>query len=334
MRLPDMPLHDPFVVADPRTRAYHLYTSNDPSVSGVDGTGTMVYRSEDLRDWTRPVVVFLAAKQQELWATDGGWAPEVHEWGGRYYLFTTLHNQDRPIPVPPPNQWGVPFQIPAYMRGTITAVSDSLLGPFTVVDPARPTPPENLMTLDGTLHVDPSGQPWMVYAHEWLQTIDGTMEAIRLAPEDLTRTIGDPVLLFKASDASWITEQIPAGLPNQLPPYVTDGPQLHRTPDGSLLMLWSTYEKNVVGRDGSVSGGYVQTYATSRSGGITGPWQQHRPLVRDDSGHGMLFHTFDGRLMMVLHRPFENARGKLYEMELSGHELRVLRRHADLDGGG
>lgn len=99
-------------------------------------------------------------------------------------------------------------------------------------------------------------------------------------------------------------------------------------------MLWSTYEKNVVGQDGSISGGYVQTYATSRSGSITGPWQQHRPLVREDSGHGMLFHTFDGKLMMVLHRPFENARGKLYEMELSGHELRVLRRRADLDGGG
>jgi hypothetical protein len=45
-------------------------------------------------------------------------------------------------------------------------LADSLLGPFTVVDPARPTPPENLMTLDGTLYVDPSGQPWMVYAHE------------------------------------------------------------------------------------------------------------------------------------------------------------------------
>jgi hypothetical protein len=57
-------------------------------------------------------------------------------------------------------------------------------------------------------------------------------------------------------------------------------------------------------------------------------------LVRDDSGHGMLFHTFDGRLMMVLHRPFDNARGKLYEMQLLGHELRVLRRRTDLDGGG
>ncbi|MDF2269615.1 glycoside hydrolase family 43 protein [Streptomyces coacervatus] len=333
MQLPDMPLHDPFIVADKATRTYYLYTSNDPSVSGVDGTGTMVYRSHDLRGWMRPVVVFLAAEQSGIWATDGGWAPEVHELGGRYYLFTTLHNQDKALPVPPANQWGTPFQLPNYLRGTITAVSDSLLGPFTAVDPARPTPPENLMTLDGTLHVDRSGQPWMVYAHEWLQTVDGTMEAIRLTP-DLSGTVGDPVFLFKASDAFWISEQIPGGVPHQLPPYITDGPQLYRTPDGSLLMLWSTYEKNVAGKDGTVSGGYVQTWAVAESGEITGPWRQQRPLVRDDSGHGMLFRTFDERLMMVLHRPFENARGKLYEMQLVGHELRVLRQRTDLDGGG
>ncbi|WP_280874663.1 glycoside hydrolase family 43 protein [Streptomyces pseudovenezuelae] len=331
MRLPDMPLHDPFVVADDLTRTYHLYTSNDPSVSGVDGTGTMVYRSHDLRDWTRPAVVFRTEDQQGIWATDGAWAPEVHQRDGRYYLFTTLHNTDRPLPVPPPGRWGTPFRLPNHMRGTITAVSDSLLGPFTVVDPSGPTPPGHLMTLDGTLYVDPSGQPWMVYAHEWLQTIDGTMEAIRLAP-DLTRTVGDPVLLFKASDASWITEQIPAGVPHQLAPYVTDGPQLHRTPDGALLMLWSTYEKNVAAEDGTISGGYVQTYAVSESGDLTGPWRQRRPLVRQDSGHGMLFHTFEGQLMMILHRPFENARGKLYEMELDGPDLRVLRQRTDLDG--
>jgi hypothetical protein len=333
MRLPDMPLHDPFIVADEKTRTYYLYTSNDPSVSGVDGTGTMVYRSQDLRDWTRPAVVFLAAGQDGNWATDGGWAPEVHEWRGRYYLFTTLHDDNKPLPLPPAGRWGTPFQIPNHMRGTVIAVSDSLLGPFTVVDPSRPTPPEHLMTLDGTLYVDPSGQPWMVYAHEWLQTIDGTMEAIRLAP-DLSGAVGEPVFLFKGSDASRIGEQIPGGAPHQIPPYVTDGPQVYRTPDGSLLMLWSTYEKNAAGRDGTLSGGYVQTCAVSRSGDIRGPWQQFRPLVRDDSGHGMLFHTFEGRLMMVLHRPFENARGKIYEMRLAGHELRVLRQRTDLDGGG
>jgi hypothetical protein len=48
----------------------------------------------------------------------------------------------------------------------------------------------------------------------------------------------------------------------------------------------------------------------------------------------MLFRTFEGQLTMILHRPFENARGKLYEIELDGHELRVLRQRTDLDGGG
>jgi hypothetical protein len=47
----------------------------------------------------------------------------------------------------------------------------------------------------------------------------------------------------------------------------------------------------------------------------------------------MLFHTFECRLTTTLHRPFENARGKLYEMHLTGSELRVLRRRTDLDGG-
>ncbi|MET7571485.1 glycoside hydrolase family 43 protein [Streptomyces sp. NPDC005492] len=333
MRLPDMPLHDPFVVADEGTRTYHLYTSNDPSVSGVEGVGTMVYRSHDLREWTRPVVVFLAAQQPDLWATEGGWAPEVHAWNGRYHLFTTLHDENSPLQVPPAGRWGTPFQLANHLRGTITAVSESLLGPFTAVDPTRPTTPRHLMCLDGTLYVDPAGQPWMVYAHEWLQTVDGTMEAVRLAT-DLTGTVGDPVLLFKASDASWITEEIPAGVPHQLPPYVTDGPQVYRTPGGSLLMLWSTYEKNRTGREGTMGGGYVQTYAVSESGEITGPWRQLPPLVREDSGHGMLFRTFESRLMMILHRPFENARGKLYEVELLGDELRVVRQRTDLDGGG
>ncbi len=333
MQLPDMPLHDPFILADEETQTYYLYTANISSVSGVSGPGTMLYRSKNLRDWMRPVMVFRTADQKGLWATDGGWAPEVHKFNGKYYLFATLHNQKKPLPVPPPNQWGTPFPIGNYMRGTIIAVSDSLMGPFTVIDPSRPTTPENLMALDGTLHVDESGKPHMVYAHEWLQTIDGTMETIPLAP-DLSGAVGDPTYLFKASDAFWTSEQIPSGVPNQLPPYVTDGPQLYRTPDRSLIMLWSTYEKNSANSDGTVGGRYVQTYAVSKSGDVKGPWSQRRPLVRNDSGHGMLFHSFDGKLMMVLHRPFNNARGKLYEMQLLGHELRVLRQRTDLDGGG
>ncbi|RZM36236.1 MAG: glycoside hydrolase, partial [Sphingomonas sp.] len=50
------------------------------------------------------------------------------------------------------------------------------------------------------------------------------------------------------------------------------------------------------------------------------------------SGHGMIFRRFDGGLMMVLHRPFHNARGKLYEMRDTGDSVAVVREASELDG--
>ena len=58
----------------------------------------------------------------------------------------------------------------------------------------------------------------------------------------------------------------------------------------------------MAGQGGTIGGGHVQAYALSKCGNISGPWQQQRPLVRDDSGHGMLFHTFDDQLMMASYR--------------------------------
>jgi hypothetical protein len=46
----------------------------------------------------------------------------------------------------------------------------------------------------------------------------------------------------------------------------------------------------------------------------------------------MLFNTFEGQLMLVVHQPFVNARGKLYEMEDLGDNLRVVRYREDLSG--
>ncbi len=46
----------------------------------------------------------------------------------------------------------------------------------------------------------------------------------------------------------------------------------------------------------------------------------------------MLFRTFDGQLMMVLHRPFRRARARLFDMEDTGDNLKILRSRHDLDG--
>jgi len=311
LTLPNMPLHDPWMLVNEPDKTYYLYTSNIPKLSGTAGTGTMVYRSHDLKHWQPPVMVFHTSEMH--WAQQGAWAPEVHRWRGKYYLFTTVHDDTKPLPP------GRNAPHPTYRRGTISAVSDSPLGPFHPLNPEGPLPPADFMALDGTLYVDPDQKPWLVYAHEWLQKTDGSMEAVPLA-DDLSRSAGDPIFLFKASDAPWFDKtMVPSTKSEQ---YVTDGPELYRTHDGHLLMLWSSY-----GTDDK----YIQTIARSQSGTLKGPWQQLDPLVYEDSGHGMLFKSFDGSLMLILHRPFRNARGKIYAMKDAGDHLEVLNERTDLD---
>ena len=312
-RLPEIPLHDPWILADAGTKTYYLYTSNNARATGINRPGTIAYRSKDLSHWEGPIVVFTLPEDTWASAKIGAWAPEVHQYKGKYYLCTTLHNPDKVI-AHPPDTWHI-----THMRGTTIAVSNSPEGPFTLVKTDGPIPPADFMTLDGTLYTDRSGKPWMVYAHEWIQKIDGTMEAVPLA-DDLTHSSGDPIYLFKASDAPWLDEHGTAS--NHENTYVTDGPELFRSKDGHLLMLWSSYDR----------GSYIETITRSKSGELQGPWEQLPPLIGADSGHGMLFHTFDGQLMLILHRPFKNARGKLYELTDEGDHLKVVRERTDLDG--
>lgn len=297
-------MHDPFIVAHEPTQTYHLYTSASPRDTGERRFGVKAYKSQDLLDWQGPHVVFEIP--DGVWANpmDGAWAPEVHEYEGRFYLFVTLHNDDA-VFAEPPEVWR-----PNHLRGTVVAVAPE--GPFELLKEEGPHPPREFMTLDGSLYVDPDGQPWMIYCHEWIQKIDGTIEAIRLT-DDLAGTVGEPIHLFKGSDAP-NTSQLS---------YVTDGNQLYRTQTGELLTLWSSYE----------SGSYVATVARSESGRLEGPWVQLDPLVKEDGGHGMLFETFEGTLMMVLHRLVgARARAKLFDMEDTGDNLRVVRPRPDLYG--
>jgi len=39
LTLPNMPLHDPWILANDSDKTYYLYTSNLPSMSGVQGAG-------------------------------------------------------------------------------------------------------------------------------------------------------------------------------------------------------------------------------------------------------------------------------------------------------
>jgi beta-xylosidase len=314
LHLSDFPIRDPWILADVRSKTYYLYATNNPGLSGVGGAGVMAYKSKDLKDWQRPSLVF--AVPEGTWAdtSQDAWAPEVHAYGGRFYLFVTLHNPAKII-AQPPDAWKITF-----MRGTVIASSDSPDGPFTLLKMDSPVAPSNFMSIDGTFFVDADGKPWMVYAHEWMQKIDGTIEAVRLK-DDLSAARERPIALFKGSDAPWIDDELRAD--NEQNSYVTDGPEMYRTRDGHLLMLWSSFGAS----------GYIETVARSKSGQLQGPWEQLPPLFEKDGGHGMLFHSFDGRLILTLHQTNRNAHAKLFEVGDAGDHLEIIRERKDLDGG-
>jgi len=50
------------------------------------------------------------------------------------------------------------------------------------------------------------------------------------------------------------------------------------------------------------------------------------PLWKDDGGHPMLFHTFEGKLVMAIHQPNRRVeRARFFEMDDSGDRLKIVR---------
>ncbi len=290
----DVHISDPFILVDPASRLYYTYArqfnpERFPEQKSESGTFHAIC-SPDLLHWSEPIRVF---DQGGFWAGLDYWAPECHIWKGRYYLISS-------------------FRAEGTYRRCQCLVADSPLGPFVPIRPEPVTPP-GWQCLDGTLHVDRDGKPWMVFCHEWLQVFDGQMAAIPLS-EDLGEAVGPPVILFRASDAPWRDSLIGK---NGGGGFVTDGPFLHRMQDGSLIMLWSNFTPL----------GYATGIAVSQSGGIQGPWvQKPDPLYAHDGAHSMLFRTFGGRLMMSLHCPnvHQLKRILLFEMEEKGNDLRIV----------
>lgn len=262
----DIHIRDPFVLllAD---GTYVMYGTVGAESWTPYATGTDCYTSTDLLHWDGPFRVF--TPPAGFWADRNFWAPEVHAYQGKYAMFMT-------------------FKAEGVRRGTQILLADSPRGPFLPISDG-PATPRDWECLDGTLHVDNDGHPWMVFCHEWVQVGDGEICAVRLS-DDLTTPLGEPHLLFRASEAPWAEEINSKGRRG----IVTDGPWMHRTADGTLLMLWSSFR----------AGAYTVGIAQSASGDILGPWrQQPQPLYDADGGHCMIFRTFDGQLKLSLHRP-------------------------------
>ena len=57
LKLADVRVHDPFIVAHQPTKTYYLYTASGPR-QGLERSGVVTYKSKDLREWEGPFVVF------------------------------------------------------------------------------------------------------------------------------------------------------------------------------------------------------------------------------------------------------------------------------------
>ena len=297
VKLADVRLRDCCVWVDTNTLTYYLVSSTGRR--GTNGRSAVIeFTSKDLETWEGPRVIFEVP--EDFWAQRGIWAPELHADKGKFYLFLTF-NTDELLP----EQWR--DWLPRVKRGSQVLVSDSPSGPFKPFA-NHSTLPADMMTLDGTFWVE-DGVPFMVFSHEWVQITDGRMEYIQLK-DDLSDTVGEPKWMFQASDASWSRKSEQYGC------HVTDGPYLYRSQSGKLMMVWSSFG----------TGGYTVGVAVSKSGKLAGPWeQQAQPLFAEDGGHPMLFHRFDGQLMMILHQPNHapNERARMLEVEDMGDTLRL-----------
>jgi beta-xylosidase len=302
IRFADVRMRDVCILADEATKTYYAVSSTFvPSTEGRGQPAVRAYTSKDLINWEGPHTIFQTPP--DFWGNAnirGIWAPEMHSYKGKYYLFATFDTDSQF-----PEQWR--NWVPRVKRGTQVLVSDSALGPFKPFQ-NHSTLPVDMMTLDGTLWVE-DGVPYMVFCHEWVQIKDGTVEMIQLK-DDLSETVGEPIHLFDGSDATWSRKS------PQYHCHVTDGPYLYRSKSGKLFMIWSSFGAH----------GYTTGVAVSTSGKLRGPWtQQTEPLFADDGGHGMIFKRFDGQTMLVLHQPNKRPleRGRLFELEDTGETLRI-----------
>lgn len=273
-------LSDPCVLADSATMTYYM-----------TGTGGLLWKSRDLRLWDGPYRV--AETDDESWMGPNPmiWAAELHKYKGKYYYFATFTNSK--------NILGEYRGNKLERRASHVLVSDKAEGPYRPMADDTYLPADKL-TLDGTFWVDTDGKPYMVYCWEWLQNWDGTIESIELKP-DLSGSVGEGRILFRASDSPWSREKIDG---KERPNRVTDGPYLFRTATGRLGIIWTSWIYDV----------YTQGVAYSESGTLEGPWiQEKEPITPPDFGHGMLFRTFDGRLLMSV----------LSHKSINGHYHRV-----------
>ncbi len=163
---PKVSIADPMILEHDGT--YYLYATG--------GTTLAVRTSKNLISWSEPKRIF--ALSQTSWGVDNCWAPEVHEYNGKFYLFFCGRDSNK------------------IFHGSV-AVCDTPDGTFTPIT-KEPLLNFSYSVIDLSFFADDDGKTYIFYSKDCsTNTINGKRVSQSFGVEvsnDFTSLIGEPVL--------------------------------------------------------------------------------------------------------------------------------------------
>ena len=267
-----MELRDPFIILDKKNRIYYM-----------TGTGGYVWKSKNLRQWNGPYNILQLDTTMWMGSKPIIEAPEIHEYNKKFYYMATFIRPEIIIDKVAGHN--------IHRRSCQLFVSDNIEGPYKPILAERPLLRADQPSSNATFCNDEFGAGYIIYNHEWTQNWNGTVQIIRLT-DDFSKQMGEPYVMFTASQNSWSSGVDSLGNKSFSP--IMEGPFLFDTEGGELGILFSTY----INEESAIGVAYSE-----KGHGLNGPWHiETEPLLRDNNRHPMMFKDFDGTLVMVVNK--------------------------------
>ncbi|MDD6253483.1 MAG: family 43 glycosylhydrolase [Bacteroidales bacterium] len=286
----EMEYRDPFIYVDKDKEAYYCPV--------VVAGGIKVFKSRDLKMWRDLGAVYNVSG---LYSDYSYWAADMYKWKDNIYCIATAVSSNGGADDFTSQKCNTIFKGEYGPEGCIWPLNREQVNliPETVTQ-----------NIDGSLYVDETGTPWLVYCKEAATEItdkgyDAGVYAYKLN-DALTATIGEQVRLFNGSSSQYACA---VDVRDGKDVYIADAPMLWRdSASGNLICIWSHYAKQP-GND--QNRWYSVGQAVSRSGKIEGPWEHVGIINNYDGGHGCLFEDLDGNMKLAYHlNPALSKNGK------------------------
>lgn len=249
---------------------YYLYGTN------MTNRGFLVYISEDLKTWEIPVAAKdgFALRKEDVYGTEGFWAPQVFKYHGKFYMAYTANKQ------------------------IAIAESDSPLGPFKqeVKQPLFP----DVKTIDPFVFVDSDGSVYLYLVYHVPGIDDNQIYVVQLTDDLKEVQPGTLTLCISAKDNPQPWEHVGGHTRT-----ITEGPTVLK--HNSMYYLF--YSAN-----GYTSVDYAVGYATAdKPLGPWKKYEGNpilsRMLIRENGvGHGDFFQDPKGEYYYVFHTHYSDNR--------------------------